>query len=254
MICDMMGIPEDDQQQIFDWTNIMLGFGDPDLDMNLSEYAAATTAAGEYAHAFAEDRRHRPRVDLTTSLVQAESDGERLTSREIASFFLLVVAGNETAGNAISHGLLALTRIPINVDDGGMTSKPLKGSAVEEVVRWATPVRYVRRILKCDIKIRGVRIPSGSDGALWYQSANRDEAMFPNPWIFDVGRTPNPHLGYGGGVHFCLGSNLARREIAVVFEELHRQIPDITVTAEPTRLPSASVHGITHLPVRWTIG
>lgn len=256
VICDMMGIPDEDHQQIFDWTNIIMGFGDPDLEMDYREFTSATSDSRNYAYALAEDRRSRPRGDLTTSLVQAEVDGEQLTSAEIASFFiLLVVAGNETTRHAISHGVLALTRYPDQRRRWWNDFEALKRTAVEEIVRWATPASYMRRTLKRDIELRGINIPAGDKVTMWYLSANRDEETFENPWMFDVDRDPNPHVGYGGGgVHFCLGANLARREIGVAFEEIYRQIPDIAVTAEPTRLPSAFVHGITRLPVSWTGG
>jgi cytochrome P450 len=254
VICDMMGIPDEDHRKIFEWTNVILGFGDPDLPMGFNEFARATADTGAYAHALAEDRRRRPRVDLTTSLVQAEVNGERLTSAEIASFFiLLVVAGNETTRNAISHGVLALTNYPDQRQRWWNDYDALRGTAVEEVVRWSSPVIYMRRTVTCDIEMRGISIAAGEKVTMWYQSANRDEATFSNPWMFDVRRGANPHHGYGGGgIHFCLGANLARREIGVAFEELHRHIPDIAVTEEPTRLPSAFVRGITRLPVAWS--
>ncbi len=255
VICDMMGIPDEDHRQIFDWTNVILGFGDPDLDMDFDEFIRATADTVAYAHALAEDRRRRPRADLTTSLVQAEVGGEQLTSTEIACFFiLLAVAGNETTRNAISHGVLALTRYPDQRRQWWNDFEVLRKTAVEEIVRWSSPVAYMRRTLTRDIELRGTRIAAGDKVTMWYASANRDETAFSNPWMFDLRRDPNPHFGYGGGgVHFCLGANLARREIAVVFEELKSQIPDIAATAEPTRLPSAFVRGITHLPVGWTV-
>lgn len=253
VICDMMGIPEDDHQQIFHWTNVILGFGDPDFATDFEDLAKVATEIGAYAHALAEDRRSNPRDDLTTNLVQAEVDGEQLSSREIASFFiLLVVAGNETTRNAISHGVLALTRYPDQrqmwwADFDGTTK-----SAVEEILRWASPVIYMRRTLTEDTEIKGTTMAAGDKVALWYASANRDENKFPDPWRFDLARNPNPQVGFGGGgAHFCLGANLARRELAVAFEELHRQIPDLEATEEPARLLSAFIHGIKVLPVSW---
>jgi cytochrome P450 len=250
----MMGIPESDHHQIFHWTNIILGFGDPDLTTDFEEFMKVAIDIGAYATALAEDRRAHPRDDLTTALVAAEVDGERLSSSEIASFFiLLAVAGNETTRNAISHGVLALTRYPEQRetwwnDFGGHTQ-----SAVEEIVRWASPVVYMRRTATRDVEVSGVQIAEGDKVTMWYASANRDEAHFENPWLFDVTRAPNHHVGFGGGgTHFCLGANLARREIAVVFEELHNRIPDIAVTEEPAMLLSSFIHGIKRLPVSWT--
>ncbi|APE14846.1 cytochrome P450 [Mycolicibacterium pallens] len=254
VICDMMGIPEEDHDRIFHWTNIILGFGDPDLTTDFDEFLKVAFDIGAYATALAEDRRVNPRDDLTTSLVAAEVDGERLTSAEIASFFiLLAVAGNETTRNAISHGVLALTRYPEQREIWWNDFESVKDTAVEEVVRWASPVIYMRRTVTRDIELSGVKMAEGDKVTMWYASANRDEDKFANPWLFDVTRTPNHHVGFGGGgAHFCLGANLARREIAVVFEELHRRMPDIAVTEEPSMLLSAFIHGIKRLPVSWT--
>jgi cytochrome P450 len=254
VICDMMGIPEDDHDRIFHWTNVILGFGDPDLATDFGEFTTVSTEIGGYAMALAEDRRGNPRDDLTTNLVRAEVDGEQLSSAEIASFFiLLVVAGNETTRNAISHGLLALTRYPEQREKWWADFDGLTHSAVEEIVRWASPVIYMRRTLTRDIELAGARLAAGDKATLWYCSANRDETKFADPWLFDVARDPNPHVGFGGGgAHFCLGANLARREIGVLFEELHREIPDIAATEEPARLLSPFIHGIKTLPIAWT--
>jgi len=254
VICDMMGIPESDHQMIFHWTNIILGFGDPDLSTDFEELMKVAIDIGAYATALAEDRRVNPRDDLTTALVTAEVDGEQLTSPEIASFFiLLAVAGNETTRNAISHGLLALARYPEQREIWWNDFDAITPSAVEEIVRWASPVVYMRRTATRDVELSGVTIAAGDKVSMWYASANRDEDKFDNPWKFDVTRTGNNHVGFGGGgVHFCLGANLARREISLAFEELHRRIPDITVTEEPAMLLSAFIHGIKRLPVSWT--
>jgi cytochrome P450 len=254
VICDMMGVPEDDHHQIFHWTNIILGFGDPDLTTDYEEFLKVAIDIGAYATALAEDRRAHPRDDLTTALVAAEVDGEKLSSAEIASFFiLLAVAGNETTRNAISHGVLALTRYPEQRQIWWNDFDTHTHSAVEEIVRWASPVVYMRRTTTRDVDVSGIRIPAGDKVTMWYSSANRDEDKFDNPWMFDVTRTPNHHVGFGGGgTHFCLGANLARREIAMVFEELRNRIPDIAVTEEPSMLLSAFIHGIKRLPVSWT--
>ena len=254
VICDMMGIPEEDHQTVFHWTNVILGFGDPDLTTDLDEFVHVSMEFGAYASALADDRRASPCDDLTTSLVEAEVDGEKLSSSEIASFFmLLAIAGNETTRNAISHGVLALTRYPDEREKWWSDFDGLTHSAVEEVVRWASPVVYMRRRVTEDTELNGVRMTAGDKVSMWYCSANRDGAKFDDPYTFDVTRDPNPHVGFGGGgTHFCLGANLARREIAVAFEELHRRIPDIVATEEPARLLSAFIHGIKQLPVAWT--
>lgn len=254
VICDMMGIPEADHQMIFHWTNIILGFGDPDLTTDFEEFMKVAIDIGAYATALAEDRRSNPRDDLTTALVAAEVDGERLNSTDIASFFiLLAIAGNETTRNAISHGVLALTRYPEQRDIWWNDFGTHTPTAVEEIVRWASPVVYMRRTATRDVEVSGVTIAKGDKVTMWYASANRDEDKFDNPWMFDVTRAPNHHVGFGGGgAHFCLGANLARREIAVVFEEMRKQVPDIAVTEEPAMLLSAFIHGIKRLPVSWT--
>lgn len=254
IICDMMGIPEPDHERIFHWTNIILGFGDPDLTTDYEEFFRCAMDIGAYATALADDRRVNPHDDLTTALVQAEVDGERLTSSEVASFFiLLVVAGNETTRNAISHGVLTLSRFPEQREQWWADYDAVAPTAVEEIIRWASPVVYMRRTLTQDFELSGVKMQAGQKVTLWYGSANRDEAKFDRPWLFDVHRNPNPHLGFGGGgAHFCLGANLARREIAVAFEEIHRCVPDLTATDEPDRLWSQFIHGIKRLPVSWT--
>ncbi|WP_204080469.1 cytochrome P450 [Mycobacterium riyadhense] len=254
IICDMMGVPEEDHQRVFHWTNVILGFGDPDLATDFDEFIQVSMDIGAYATALADDLRVNHHDDLTTSLVEAEVDGERLTSSEIAMFFiLLVVAGNETTRNAISHGVLALSRYPEERDKWWSDFDRVAPTAVEEIVRWASPVVYMRRTLTRDVELRGTKMAAGDKISLWYCSANRDESKFVNPWMFDVTRDPNPHAGFGGGgAHFCLGANLARREIRVVFDELRREMPDIVAAEEPARLLSQFIHGIKRLPVAWT--
>jgi methyl-branched lipid omega-hydroxylase len=254
IICDMMGIPQTDHDRIFHWTNVILGFGDPEIATGFDEFARVAMDMGAYATALADDRRANPADDLTTSLVQAELDGERLTSAEVASFFiLLVVAGNETTRNAISHGVVAISRYPEQREDWWANFEEVTPTAVEEIVRWASPVAYMRRTVTRDTELSGVKMAVGEKVTMWYGSANRDEAKFDDPWTFDLRRQPNPHVGFGGGgAHFCLGANLARREITVLFEELHRRLPDIAATEEPDRLHSAFIHGIKRLPVAWT--
>ncbi len=254
VICDMMGIPKEDEAKVFHWTTVMLGVGDDEVSGEFTEVVAVVSELAEYAMRLAEERRANPADDLTTSLVQAEVDGERLTSVEIASFFILLsAAGNETTRNAISHGMVALTRYPEEREKWWSDFDGLAGTAVEEIVRWATPVIFMRRNMTQDIEMGGITMKAGDKVSLWYNSGNRDEAKFANPWLFDVARDPNPHMGYGGGgAHFCLGANLARREIRVLFEELHRQIPDIVAAEEPAMLYSAFLHGIKRLPVAWT--
>jgi cytochrome P450 len=254
VICDMMGIPEEDEAKVFHWTTVMLGVGDVEVSGEINDVIAVVTELAEYAVRLAEERRVTPGDDLITNLVLAEVDGERLTSVEIASFFILLsAAGNETTRNAISHGIVALTRYPEERDKWWSDFDGVAATAVEEIVRWASPVIFMRRNLTHDIEMSGIKMKAGDKVSMWYNSGNRDEAKFDNPWMFDVTRDPNPHIGYGaGGAHFCLGANLARREIRVLFDELHRQIPEIVAVEEPAILHSAFVHGIKRLPVAWT--
>ena len=164
-----------------------------------------------------------------------------------------MVAGNETTRNAITHGVLALSRYPEQRDDWWSDYEAVAPTAVEEIVRWASPVAYMRRTVARDTELGGTKMIAGDKVSLWYGSANRDEARFANPWTFDVRRHPNPQVGFGGGgAHFCLGANLARREITVVFEELHRTVPDLVASTEPAQLQSAFIHGVKRLPVGWS--
>ena len=254
VICDMMGIPEEHEAKVFHSTTVMLGVGDDEVSGEPDDVIAAVAELAEYAVRLAEERRVTPGDDLTTSLVQAEVHGERLTSVEIASFFILLsAAGNETTRNAISHGMVALTRYPEERDKWWSDFDGVAGTAVEEIVRWATPIIFMRRNLTQDVEMRGIKMKAGDKVSMWYNSGDRDEAKFDNPWLFDVTRDPNPHIGFGaGGAHFCLGANLARREIRVLFEELCREIPDIVAVDEPAILHSAFIHGIKRLPVTWT--
>ena len=254
IICDMMGIPEADEHKVFHWTSVILGAGDEEVTTGHDEAIQAVLDLAAYGAQLAESRRAEPADDLTSNLVRAEVDGERLSSAEIASFFILLSgAGNETTRNAISHGMVALSRYPDARDTWWADFDGVAATAVEEIVRWATPVIFMRRNLNEDVELGGVTMKAGDKVSMWYNSANRDETKFDNPWLFDVTRNPNPHFGYGGGgAHFCLGANLARREIRVLFEELRNRIPDIVAVEEPAILRSAFIHGIKRLPVGWT--
>lgn len=255
IICDMMGVPEEDQAKLFHWTSVLMGAGDDEVSTDdFSGYLQVATELAGYGVTLAEQRRAHPGDDLTTSLVEAEVDGERLSSNEIASFFiLLTAAGNDTTRNAISHGMVALSRYPDERARWWNDFDAVSPTAVEEIVRWASPIIFMRRTLTEDVERSGVQMKAGDKVSMWYNSANRDEQTFADPWRFDVLRNPNPHIGFGGGgVHFCLGANLARREIRVAFDELRRQVPDIVAIGEPAILRSAFVHGVKHLPVAWT--
>ena len=253
IICEMMGIPREDEARVFGWTNVILGAGDPDYGGSFESLMESSFDIYEYAQALGEDRRQNPRDDITSALMDAELDGERLTASEFGSFFiLLVVAGNETTRNAISHGMKALTDFPdqrrLWWDDFAAGTR----NAVEEIVRWATPVISFRRTVTADTEIRGVPIKAGDKVVFWYNSGNRDEQNFEAPQSFDVRRYPNNHLGFGaGGPHFCLGASLARREIAVMFEEICLRLPNLEVTGPPAMLQSNFIHGIKAMPCAW---
>jgi methyl-branched lipid omega-hydroxylase len=254
IICDMMGIPREDRQRVFELTNTILGVGDPEYGVTLESLVAAGGELYQYAFALGEDRLANPTDDITSSLMHAEVEGERITAQEFGSFVvLLVVAGNETTRNAISHGMKALTDFP---DQRRIWMEDFPGvapTAVEEIVRWATPVIHFRRTATRDTELAGQRIAEGEKVVLWYVSANRDESHFAEPERFDVRRTPNDHLGFGaGGPHFCLGANLARREITVMFDELLHRLPDLEITGPPDRLQSAFIHGIKRMPCAFT--
>jgi methyl-branched lipid omega-hydroxylase len=254
VICDMMGIPASHYDRVFELTNIILGVGDPEYATSIEELMAAAVELNQFAVELGEDRLANPTDDITSILMHAEVDGERLTSQEFGSFFiLLVVAGNETTRNAISHAMKALTDHP---DQRAAWRDDLHGlapTAVEEIVRWATPVIHFRRTATRDTELGGQRIAEGEKIVLWYNSANRDEEKFEDPFRFDLRRSPNEHVGFGaGGPHFCLGANLARREIAIMFEELLRRLPDLEVTGPPDMLQSAFIHGIKRMPCAFT--
>jgi cytochrome P450 len=258
IICDMLGIPRSDCKRIFELTNVILGVGDPEYVSSAQDLMGAGMELFQYGLALAEDRLANPRDDIATSLMQAEVEDEqgkhKLTTAELGSFFLLlVVAGNETTRNAISHGMLALTQHRRQRELWCDDFDKVSATAVEEIVRWATPVIHFRRTAERDTTIGGQEIKAGDKCVMFYNSANRDERKFANPFAFDVLRDPNEHVGFGaGGPHFCLGANLARREIKLMFEELLRRLPDIEISGEPDMLQSAFIHGIKRMPCRFT--
>src|SRR5215217_4279097 len=254
IICEMMGIPESDTDQIFAWTNVILGAGDPEYGGTYENLMKVSLDIFAYAQAMGENRRANPRDDLTSVLMAAEIDGDRLTPQEFGSFFiLLVVAGNETTRNAISHGMQALTEHPDQRDLWYGDFATHTRTAVEEIVRWASPVIHFRRTATADTALSGQTIEAGQKVVLFYNSANRDERIFTDPYRFDITRPINPaQVGFGaGGPHFCLGANLARREITVMFDELRRRVPDLRITGEPAYLESPFINGIKRLPCAW---
>ena len=256
IICEMMGIGDEHYEMVLRNTNIILSGADPEfISEDITEaLTQILTSGGDLAAlvtGLAEQRQANPVDDVISSLATANIDGEQLTPAELASFFvLLVVAGNETTRNAISHALLLLTEHP---DQRELLLADLDGRigpAVEEIVRYVSPVIWMRRTLTADTVMNGHAYQGGDKVLLMYQAANRDESVFgPTADQFDITRSPNPHVGFGAaGPHFCLGAHLARREISAILRELLTRVPDIRAAGEPDRLLSSFINGIKHLP------
>jgi cholest-4-en-3-one 26-monooxygenase len=254
VIADIMGVPQDDRHLVFDWSNRLIGFDDPEFQTSLEDAQIAASEMWAYANELAEKRKGQDGRDLVTVLVNAEIDGEQLTEMEFDAFFLLLsVAGNETTRNLISGGMLALIEHP-EARARLLAEPALLPSGVEEMLRWVTPVIHFRRTATKDTVLRGEQIKEGDKVVLYYASANRDEEVFPDGHVFDVARTPNEHLAFGIGQHSCLGLNLARLEIKVIFEEILRHMPDIRLDGPVRRLRSNFINGVKSMPVAFTPG
>ena len=247
VIADMLGIPAEDRQKVFDWSNQMTGSDDPGFE---GDPEAASAEVLMYSMGLAAERRADPRDDIVTKLVQADKDGRGLTDDEFGYFVLaLAVAGNETTRNAITHGMKAFFDHP---EQWELWKRERPESMVDEVIRWATPVTSFQRTALEDVELGGVQIKAGQRVGLFYASANHDEDVFDSPSTFDITRDPNPHLAFGGhGAHYCIGANLARTEIRLMFEALADLAPDIRGTGEPARLRSPWLNGIKGLPVAY---
>lgn len=260
IICEMMGIPDSQHDFVMEMTNLILGGGDPEFVAEPADLMQKIFGAGmQLAQLMKEMRQQRlkqPTDDITSIMTHAEIDGETMSEEEMGSFFILLVnAGNETTRNALSHGIHQLSVNPDQKEIWWNDFQNVTPLAVEEIVRWGSPVIMMRRTATRDTELRGQNIKAGDKLVLWYLAANRDEEVFENPFEFNVRRSPNDHVGFGGpGPHYCLGANLARREMTVMFDEIHRRIPDIETTAEPKWLWSNFINGIKHLPVRFTAG
>lgn len=260
VVDDMLGIPREYEQMIFDCTNIVLGASDaeyvPDQSGRgvASELMRAANQLSDLVSELARERIASPKDDLITSLVAATQE-ENLTPSELASFFILLVgAGNETTRNAIAHALVALTQFP---DQRAVWQADIPGvtpTAVEEVIRWASPVQYMRRTVAADgVRLGDQEFSAGDKVVLWYRSANRDEDVFADGDAFVATRDPNPHVGFGApGPHFCLGAHLARLEIGVAYEQIFAMLPDIHAVSDPVYLRSNFIHGIKHLRAEFT--
>ena len=252
VIVELVGVPMADRHRVLQWSNQMLAYDDPEYQLDPFTPKIAAAELFMYANELAADRAAHPRDDLASDLMHANVDGHGLSPEEFNSFFmLLLVAGNETTRNLVSGGLLALIEHP--EQRARLQSNPaLLPTAVEEMLRWVTPVNLFQRTATRDVELGGQTIREGDKVVLFYASANRDEDVFPDADCFDVGRDPNEHLAFGIGPHFCLGANLARLEIMVMFEELLRRLPDIELAGPVERLRSNFINGIKRMPVRFT--
>jgi methyl-branched lipid omega-hydroxylase len=254
IICQMMGIGDEHYDMVLRNTNIILSGADPefiseDIDEAVTQLLTAGKDLADLVMALAANRAEHPADDLISALASANIDGEQLTPAELGSFFiLLVVAGNETTRTAISHALNLLTEYP---DQRKLLLADLEGrlpGAVEEIVRFVSPVIFMRRSVTGDCTLNGHSYREGDKTVLFYWAANRDESVFADPGRLDITRSPNPHVGFGAaGPHFCLGAHLARREITVMLRELMTRVPTIRAAAEPDRLLSSFINGIKHL-------
>jgi cholest-4-en-3-one 26-monooxygenase len=248
-ISELIGVPQEDRGKIFSWSNRMIGYDDrPPGEEDDGELAAAEILG--YSMAMAEERRDCPRDDIVTKLISAEIDGHGLSDDEFGFFVLmLAVAGNETTRNAIAHGMLAFLDHP---QQWQLFKASRPETAPDEIVRWATPITVFQRTATRDTELGGQLIKAGQRVGLFYRSANFDEEVFDHPGRFDVLRNPNPHLGYGGyGTHYCLGANLAKLEIELIFNAIADAMPDIAKAGDPVRLRSGWINGIKSLPVSY---
>ena len=258
IICDMMGIAAADYDTVFGASNVILSSGDTEYIPEGTDPMLALMTAAQQLNMLMLDlakyRKEHPTEDITSALVNTNVDGEALTDNEVASFFiLLVVAGNETTRNAISHGLLAMTQHPDQRALWQGDPDTIAATGVDEVVRWGSPVIWMRRTVAGDTVLDGTELHDGDKVIMFYSSANRDEDVFEDPFTFDVRRDPNPHIGFGAaGPHFCLGAHLARQEIDVMFRRLFERLPDIEASSEPDRLLSPFINGIKHMDCTFT--
>jgi cholest-4-en-3-one 26-monooxygenase len=252
VICEMVGVPEQDRRRLYDLSNLLIGFDDPEYQKSRDQGMQASIEMFVYASKLAARAKAEPRDDLATALVQGEVDGERLSDLDYNSFFLLLsVAGNETTRNMTTHGIRLLMEHP--EERAKLVRDPsLVPSATEEILRYNPPVMYFRRTALADTEIRGKKIRKGEKVALYYPSANRDEDVFPDPDRFDVTRTPNDHLAFGIGEHFCLGASLARLELNILFEEVLRRMPDMEPAGPMRLLRSNFIDGVKEMRVGYT--
>ncbi|MGV8871338.1 MAG: cytochrome P450 [Rhodococcus sp. (in: high G+C Gram-positive bacteria)] len=247
-IADLIGVPQEDRAKLFAWSNQMMSYDDPTSEVDPLQ--ASTELLG-YAYAMADERRKCPVGDIVSLLVSAEIDGESLLPEEFGFFVLvLAVAGNETTRNAITHGMNAFFDNP---EQWELYKRDRPESAADEIVRWASPITAFQRTLLSDYEIGGVQMKKGQRAVMFYRSGNFDEDVFENPFTFDIMRSPNPHLGFGGhGAHYCIGANLARMEINLIFNAIADHMPNISRVSDPVRLRSGWLNAATELHVKYT--
>jgi cholest-4-en-3-one 26-monooxygenase len=241
-----MGVPQVDRKKLFDWSNQVVGDQDPEFATN--DPTAASIELIMYGMQMAAARSASPGDDLVTKLVQADVEGHRLSDDEFGFFvILLAVAGNETTRNSITQGMMAFTEFP---DQWELFKKERPATAADEIVRWATPVTSFQRTALEDTELSGVKIKKGERVVMFYRSANFDEDVFDDPYAFNILRDPNPHVGFGGtGAHYCIGANLARMTIDLIFNAIANRMPDLTPISPPVRLRSGWLNGIKHWQV-----
>jgi cholest-4-en-3-one 26-monooxygenase len=251
VIAELMGVPQEDRHKVFEWSNRLIGSDDPEYAISQEDTMNAFVEMFAYANDLAAHKRANPSDDIVSVLLQAEVEGERLTDLEFDVFFeLLAVAGNETTRNLISHGMLALIENP-EQRAKLLADRSLLPGAVEEMLRYASPVMYMRRTAQRDIDLRDQHIKEGDKIALWYIAGDHDPEVFDDPHTFDILRGPaDDHIAFGGGgPHFCLGTHLAKLEIQVMFDALLDRIPEMELAGPVQRLRSSFINGIKHMPV-----
>lgn len=253
LICELMGVPAEDRQRIFDWSNQLIGFDDPEYQDSPDDGRKAAAELWMYAHRIAEEKRSRPDDTLLSRLVNGQVDGHQLSELEFNNFaVLLAVAGNETTRTMTTHGMRLLFENPEQRARLQGDVERILPSAIEEMLRMSPPVLHFRRTATADTEIRGRRIRRGEKVVMFYPSANRDEEVFDDPNRFDVARQPNQHLSFGIGEHYCLGANLARMTLHSIFREILTRLPDLEPAGEIRRLRGNFVDGVKSLPVRFT--
>jgi cholest-4-en-3-one 26-monooxygenase len=245
-IAGLMGVPQEDRMKLFHWSNQMVGDQDPEFANN--DAISASVELITYGMQMAAEKSANPTDDLVTKLVQADVEGHKLSDDEFGFFvILLAVAGNETTRNSITQGMMAFTDFP---DQWELFKRERPGTAADEIVRWATPVTSFQRTALEDTELDGVPIKKGQRVVMFYRSANFDEEVFEDPFTFNILRDPNPHVGFGGtGAHYCIGANLARMTIDLMFNAIADAMPDITPLEKPERLRSGWLNGIKHWQV-----